>query len=70
MTGGKGEWRKLHSQELLDLYSSSNIIRPFKKRVMRWGEHVAHTGEKKAGKIPLENLGVEGRKNIKTDLKK
>jgi hypothetical protein len=36
-----GQWRKLHNQELTDLYSSSNIIRVIKSRRMRWAGHVA-----------------------------
>ena len=36
-----GEWRKLHNQELNDLYCSPNIIRGIKSRKMRWAEHVA-----------------------------
>ena len=32
-----GEWRKLHNEELSDLYSLSNIVRVAKSRRMRWG---------------------------------
>jgi hypothetical protein len=35
-----GEWRKLHNEELYDLYSSRNIVRVIKPK-MRWGAHVA-----------------------------
>jgi hypothetical protein len=36
-----GEWRKLHNEELHDLYSSSVIIRITKSKWMRWAGHVA-----------------------------
>jgi hypothetical protein len=36
-----GEWRKLHNEELRDLYSSPSIIRMVKSRRMRWAGHVA-----------------------------
>jgi hypothetical protein len=44
MTGG---WRKLHNEELRDLYSSPSIIRIIKSRRMRWAGHVAQMGEKR-----------------------
>jgi hypothetical protein len=40
-----GEWRKLHSGELHNLYSSPDIIRQNKSRRMRWAGHVARKGE-------------------------
>jgi hypothetical protein len=40
------EWRKLHDDELHDLYSSPSIIRMIKSRKMRWAEHVARMGGK------------------------
>jgi hypothetical protein len=43
VTGG---WRKLHNEELHDLYSSWSIIRMVKSRRMRWMGHVARMGEK------------------------
>jgi hypothetical protein len=41
-----GEWRKLHNEELRDLYSSKSIIRIIKSRRMRWAGHVARMEEK------------------------
>ena len=43
--GVTGEWRKLHNEELNDLYSSPNIVRVRKSRTMRWTEHVARREE-------------------------
>jgi hypothetical protein len=40
-----GEWRKLHSGELHNLYLSPDIIRQIKSRRMRWAGHVARMGE-------------------------
>ena len=31
-----GEWRKLHNEELSDLYSLPNIVRVVKSRIMKW----------------------------------
>jgi hypothetical protein len=42
-----GEWRKLHNEELHNLYSSPDIIRQVKSRQMRWAGHVAHMGEER-----------------------
>jgi hypothetical protein len=41
-----GSWRKLHNEELHNLYSLPNIIRIIKSRRMRWTGHVARMGEK------------------------
>jgi hypothetical protein len=43
-----GSWRRLHSEELRNLYSSLNIIRVIKSRSMRWAEHVARVGKRNA----------------------
>ena len=42
-----GDWRKLHNEELNDLYSLPNIVRVVKSRRMRWAGHVARIGEDK-----------------------
>ena len=39
-----GEWRKLHNEELNDLYSSPNIVRMIKSRRVGWAGHVARVG--------------------------
>ena len=43
----KGEWGRLHNEELPDLYSPSNICRVTKSRLMRWAGHVARTAERR-----------------------
>jgi hypothetical protein len=42
-----GDWRKLHIEELDNLYSSPNIIRMIKSRRMRWAGNAARMGEKR-----------------------
>jgi len=43
----RGEWRRLHNEELNDLYSSANIVRLMKSRRMRWAGHVVRMGEER-----------------------
>jgi hypothetical protein len=45
-----GEWRKLHNEELRDLYSSPSIIRIIKSRRMRLAGHVARMGRRRKRK--------------------
>jgi hypothetical protein len=73
-----GEWRKLHNEELSELYSSSSVIRIIKCRRMRWAGYVARMGEKRnayrllvgmpEGKRPLESPRRRWVDNIKIDL--
>ena len=73
-----GEWRKLHNEELSDLYSLTNIVRVVKSRRMRWAGHVARMGEgrrvyrvlvgKPEGKRPLGRPRRRWEDNIKMDL--
>ena len=41
------DWRRLHNEELNDLYSSPNIVRVIKFRRIRWAGHVARMGEER-----------------------
>jgi hypothetical protein len=73
-----GDWRKLHNEELSDLYSSPNIIRMIKSRRMRWAGHVACVGKRSGvhrvmvGKLerkrPLGRPRPRWEDNIKLDL--
>jgi hypothetical protein len=75
VTGG---WRKLHNEELHNLYSSPSIIRIIKSRRMGWAGHVARMGEKRnvnrllvrkpEGKKPLGRPRRRWMDNIKMDL--
>ena len=42
-----GEWKRLHNEELNNFYSSPNIVRVIKSRIMRWAGHVARMGEER-----------------------
>jgi hypothetical protein len=73
-----GECRKLHNEELNDLYSLPNIVRVVKSRRMRWARHVAHMGKdrgvhrvlvgKPEGMRPLGRPRRRWEDNIKMDL--
>jgi hypothetical protein len=74
-----GDWRKLHNEELHDLYSAPHIIRMIKSRRMRWTGHVARMWEtrnacrilvgKPEGRRPLGRPRRKWVDNIKIDLK-
>ena len=44
-----GDWRRLHNEELNDLYSSPNIVRVIRSRRMRWAGHVARVWVRRGG---------------------
>jgi hypothetical protein len=74
-----GEWRKLHNEELCDLYSLPSIIRIIKLRRMRWTGHVARIREKRnayrllvgnpEGKRPLGRPKRRWVNNIRMDVR-
>ena len=75
-----GEWRKLHNVELHALYSSPNMIRNLKSRLLRWAGHVTRMEQsrnayrvlvgKLEGKRPLGRRRRKWEDNIKKDLRK
>jgi len=72
------DWRRLHNEELNDLYPSPNIVRVIKSRRMRWAGHVARMGEewgvykflvgKPEGRRPLGRPRRRWVDNIRMDL--
>jgi hypothetical protein len=72
------EWRKLHNEELNDLYSSLNIVRVIKSRRIKWAGHVARIWARRGvyedlvgkpeGKRAVGRAGRRGRNNIKMNL--
>jgi hypothetical protein len=74
-----GSWRKLHNDELHNLYSSPNFVKVIKSRTVRWAGHVARMGEGRGvyrvlvgrpeGKRPLGRPGRRWEDNIKLDLR-
>jgi len=74
-----GEWRKLHNEELNDLYASPNIVRVTKSRRTGWAEQVARMGEgrgvyrilvgKPEEKRPLGRPSRRWENNIKMSLR-
>jgi hypothetical protein len=48
-----GEWRKLHNEQLRELYSSPSIVRIIKARRMRCAGHIAQMGEKNAYRLSV-----------------
>jgi hypothetical protein len=74
-----GKWRKLHNEEIHNLYSSPDIIRKIKSRRMRWAGHVARMGVgrnvyrvlvgRPEGKRPLERPRRRWKDGIKMDLR-
>jgi len=73
-----GDWRRLHNEELNDLYSSPSIVRVIKSMRMRWAGHVVRMGEERGvyrvllgkpkGRRPLVRLRRRWVDNIRMDL--
>jgi len=60
-----GDWRKLHNEELNDLYCSLNTIRVIKSRRMRWAGHVARRGEERKGVYRVLVVIPEGNRPLR-----
>jgi hypothetical protein len=60
---GAGGWRRLHNEELHNLYASPNRIRVIKSRKLRLWGHVAHMGggRNQEGRNHFEDLGINER---------
>ena len=77
----RGNWRKLHNEEVNDLYCSPNIVRMIKSRRMRWAGHVARMGgeerciqgfggETRRERDHLEDPGTDGRIILRWNFRK
>ena len=75
-----GEWRKLHNEELSDMYALLNIVRVVKSRRIRWAGHVERMGQGRGvhrvlvgrpeGKRPLGRPRLRWEDNIKMNFRK
>ena len=76
-----GEWRKLHNEDLNDVFSSQNIVRVIGSRKLKWAEHVVLMGERRGGvySVLVENpegeshwgdAGVDGRTILRRTFRK
>jgi hypothetical protein len=74
-----GDWRRLHNEELRNLYASPNIIKVIKSRNMRWAVYVTRMGEVRnayiilignpEGKRPLRRPRSRWKDNIRMNLR-
>jgi len=69
--GSRGEWRRLHNEEVYGLYSSTNIIRVIKYRRMGWPGRMALMGTGNLSeRVHLIDLGIDGWIMLKWIFKK